>query len=41
MKIVISAPAFRNVFFLNCAVHAPAMYGAVEALFRFAYNKCM
>ena len=22
----------RNVFFLNCAVHAPAMYGAVEAL---------
>ena len=21
----------RNVFFLNCAVHAPAMYGAVEA----------
>ena len=23
--------AQRNVFFLNCAVHAPAMYGAVEA----------
>ena len=22
----------RNVFFLNCAVHAPAMYGAVEAI---------
>ena len=23
----------RNVFFLNCAVHVPAMYGAVEALY--------
>jgi len=24
--------SMRNVFFLNCAVHVPAMYGAVEAL---------
>ncbi len=32
LQLLPQRTVLRNVFFLNCAVHAPAMYGAVEAI---------
>ena len=36
----VAAHVGQNVFFLNCAVHAPAMYGAVEAPKSEPQTKC-